>query len=256
MSPYRIFRMLLLRWHRRIGVVAALFVVVLVVTGIAINHSDDWGLDKKPLKQTWLLKHYGIPTPVLHSFPLNESLNSGAWLSQLGDGLYLVETQIGRCSSPLLAAVAMSKTIAVLCAGRLQLFTLSGEKLDDISESLGLPAGVDALGLHQQALLLRSPEGVIAFDLRTLMFSAIKQPEEVLWAAPAVAPPAIQRSLLAQYRGSGLSWERLLLDLHSGRLFGAIGVYIMDLAAIALLLIALSGVWVWVSKPGRWKRPS
>jgi len=63
----------------------------------------------------------------------------------------------------------------------------------------------------------------------------------------------VQRSLLDQYRGSGLSWERLLLDLHSGRLFGSVGVFIIDLAGIALLLIALSGVWVWVTKPGRWR---
>ena len=146
-------------------------------------------------------------------------------------------------------------TIAVLCAGRLQLFTPAGEKLDDISESLGLPRGAEALALDGEAVLLRTPAGVIAFDPRSFMFSAMSV-EGVAWAAPALAPPIIQRSLLDQYRGSGLSWERLLLDLHSGRLFGSIGVYIMDLAAIALLLIALSGVWVWVSKPGRWKRPS
>ncbi|WP_373098011.1 PepSY domain-containing protein [Zhongshania sp.] len=255
MSPYRIFRMLLLRWHRRIGVVAAIFVVVLVVTGIAINHSDDWGLDKKPLKQAWLLKHYGIPTPILRSFPLNKSLASGAWLSQFGDGLYLAEKQIGSCNGPLLGAAVLPDTIAVLCAGRLQLFTLAGEKLDDISESLGLPRGVEALSLYQEAVLLRTAGGVIAFDSRSLMFSVMNI-ENVIWAEPDLAPPALQRSLLEQYRGSGLSWERLLLDLHSGRLFGSVGVFIMDLAAIALLLIALSGVWVWVSKPGRWKRPS
>lgn len=254
MSPYRIFRMLLLRWHRRIGVAVAAFVVMFVVTGIAINHSADWGLDKKPLRQAWLLKHYGIPSPVLRSFPLN-SQQETVWLSQLGDGLYLADTQIGSCDSSLLGAVAVSETVAVLCAGRLQLFTPSGEKLDDISESLGLPESVDALASFEQAVLLRSSNGVIAFDPRSLMFSAL-HPEKVQWAVPALAPPAVQRSLLDQYRGSGLSWERLLLDLHSGRLFGAAGVLIMDLAAIALLLIALSGVWVWVTKPGRWQRRS
>ncbi|MEX1669662.1 PepSY domain-containing protein [Zhongshania guokunii] len=252
MSPSRIFRMLLLRWHRRIGVVVAIFVVMLVVTGIAINHSADWGLDKKPLKQTWLLKHYGIPSPVLRSFPLNESLQSGAWVSQLGNGLYLSETQIGSCDSPLLGAVVLSETIATLCAGRLQLFTEAGEKLDDISESLGLPRGAEALALDGEVVLLRTPSGVIAFDPRSFMFSAIDV-EGAVWVAPALAPPTVQRSLLDQYRGSGLSWERLLLDLHSGRLFGSIGVFIIDLAGIALLLIALSGVWVWVTKPGRWR---
>jgi uncharacterized iron-regulated membrane protein len=245
--------MLLLRWHRRIGVAIAIFVVMLVATGIAINHSSDLGLDKQPLKQTWLLNHYGIPTPVLRSFPLKSVSADDIWLSQLGDGLYLSETEIGSCSGALLGAVALPETIAVLCAGRLQLFTLAGEKLDDISESLGLPRGVDALAVEQQAVLLRTPASVFAFDSRTLMFSVISV-SDIEWAGAALAPPALQRNLYAQYSGSGLSWERLLLDLHSGRLFGSLGVFIVDLAAIALLLIALSGVWVWVTKPGRWKR--
>lgn len=255
MSPYRIFRMLLLRWHRRIGVAAAIFVVMLVATGIAINHSSDLGLDEKPLKQAWLLNHYGIPTPVLRSFPLNSLAVGDAWLSQLGDGLYLAEKKIGSCASELLGAVSLPEVIAVLCTGRLQLFTRSGEKLDDISESLGLPSEVDAIAVNPQAVLLRTPSAVLAFDSRTLMFSAIGV-SDVEWAGAALAPPALQRGLFAQYHGSGLSWERLLLDLHSGRLFGSAGVFVVDLAAIALLLIALSGVWVWVSKPGRWKRPS
>lgn len=247
--------MLLLRWHRRIGVVISVFVVMLVVTGIALNHSGDWGLDKKPLRQAWLLEYYGIPSPVLRSFPLTPPLNSGAWLSQLGEGLYLSDTQIGRCDSSLLGVVVLPETIAVLCEGRLKLFTLTGEKLDDISESLGLPQGAKALALNGDTLLLRTAEGVLAFDPRSFMFSAMSV-NEIAWAAPALAPATLQRSLMDQYRGSGLSWERLLLDLHSGRLFGSLGVFVVDLAAIALLLIALSGVWVWVSKPGRWKRPS
>jgi len=42
-----------------------------------------------------------------------------------------------------------------------------------------------------------------------------------------------------------LSWERLLLDLHSGRLFGAAGVYVVDAAGLLFALLALSGVGTW-----------
>ena len=36
----------------------------------------------------------------------------------------------------------------------------------------------------------------------------------------------------------------VLLDLHSGRLFGAQGELVMDLAAICLLILAASGIWL------------
>ena len=47
------------------------------------------------------------------------------------------------------------------------------------------------------------------------------------------------------YSGSPLSYERVLLDLHSGRIFGRVGVLVVDAAAVALLLLALSGFYMW-----------
>jgi len=39
-----------------------------------------------------------------------------------------------------------------------------------------------------------------------------------------------------------------LLDLHSGRVLGASGIYLMDLAAVAMLLLAASGAWLWFQR--------
>ena len=49
--------------------------------------------------------------------------------------------------------------------------------------------------------------------------------------------------LLQDWRGRGLSLSRVMLDLHSGRFFGAIGVIIYDISAVALLLLAISGIY-------------
>lgn len=42
-----------------------------------------------------------------------------------------------------------------------------------------------------------------------------------------------------------ISAERIVLDVHSGRILGPAGPYLMDGAAIALLLLAASGIWGW-----------
>ena len=42
-----------------------------------------------------------------------------------------------------------------------------------------------------------------------------------------------------------ISWERLLLDIHSGRVLGSLGVVLVDLMALLFMLMAASGVWIW-----------
>jgi len=41
-----------LRWHGRLGVAAALLFLILLVTGIALNHAERLGLDQRALPQT------------------------------------------------------------------------------------------------------------------------------------------------------------------------------------------------------------
>ena len=36
-----------------------------------------------------------------------------------------------------------------------------------------------------------------------------------------------------------------MLDLHSGRILGSWGVYLVDAAAILFMLLAITGVWLW-----------
>ena len=55
--------------------------------------------------------------------------------------------------------------------------------------------------------------------------------------------------LKAAYRGDGLNLEKFILDLHSGRIFNdSWGIYIMDATAVIMMLLGLSGTWVWWSR--------
>jgi hypothetical protein len=46
-----------------------------------------------------------------------------------------------------------------------------------------------------------------------------------------------------------VSWERFLLDLHAARFLGPLAVWFNDLAAVLILVLAMSGAWL-----GRLKR--
>ncbi|NOQ69556.1 MAG: hypothetical protein GQ573_05565, partial [Gammaproteobacteria bacterium] len=47
-------------WHRRIGLVALSLVVILVITGIMLNHTESFKLDETYVNNSWLLDWYGI----------------------------------------------------------------------------------------------------------------------------------------------------------------------------------------------------
>lgn len=250
MNASRRWRLFTLRWHRRIGVLLAVFVVNLVATGIAINHSSDWSLDDYHVDQDWLLALYGISAAEQRSFAIGER-----YLSQAGDsGIYLNQRRIARCEGALLGAVALSEEVVALCENRLLVFSPSGDLLDDISPAYGLPESLYGLAEKNGRLYLRDSQRVYQYDPVALNFSIADKSPATTWAEVAAPPAKLDNFLQQRHRGKGPSWERVLLDLHSGRLFGDIGVWVVDIAAIALLLIALGGVWVWVTKPGRWRK--
>ena len=64
---------------------------------------------------------------------------------------------------------------------------------------------------------------------------------------PLSAAPAanLRPELEEAYRGTGLTLERVLLDIHAGRIPGATGVFLVDAAALLFLVLAISGLWLW-----------
>ena len=54
---------------------------------------------------------------------------------------------------------------------------------------------------------------------------------------------AYNMNVSEELRGKGINLERLILDLHTGSLFGFSGKLISDLAAIAMIFVTLSGVY-------------
>lgn len=245
----RALRLLLLRWHRRLGVGIAVVLVMLVVTGIILNHSSELQLDQKPVRQAVLLQRYGVELPELVTYQVGARS-----LSLVGNNrLFLDEKEIAYCESPLRAAIQYQAGIVAVCSDQLLLLNTNGEIVERLSEAYGLPPGISSLGAMGSQLWLRAGDGEFLADLNSLMFTAGVAPKKIVWVQPVPPGAELTQKLTARYLGNDVHWERLLLDLHSGRLFGRWGVYLVDAAALGLLLLSLSGVWVWLTKPGRWK---
>ena len=129
-------------WHRRVGIVAALLVLVLSITGIALNHTERLRLDERHVRWGWLLDWYGIEIPrEAVSFPLDPGR-----ISLLGDRLYLDAQSLPGLFGELTGAVGLNGMAAAVVDGDVLLLTRGGDIVDRLGGENGVPAGIDAVG--------------------------------------------------------------------------------------------------------------
>lgn len=237
-----------LRWHRRIGLLCAIFVLFLSVTGLLLNHTSSLKLDSIKINSSILASLYGLPQVSPSAFAVGDQ-----WLTHNGiNSLYLDQKRIGQCQQPLQGAVRLNDLLHVLCQDELLLFTADGQLLEKITPLLGLPAATSALAVSDHQLLLKTPAGAVIADLDALQWSAAESlPRQ--WPAPQQLPDTLQQ--LIQNQAPAMDLEQIVLDLHSGRLFGNIGVLVMDLVAILLIILSITGFIAWNSNRQLRKKP-
>jgi hypothetical protein len=228
------------RKHRSVGIVAALFILFMVSSGIAINHTTGLGFDQRHVSNPYLLKLYGIKAPDdIRSFRVGD-----AWLSFAGSRLYFNEAAVTEVPDGI-GAVANDHWVIV--AGREELLLLDQQARLVERISWQQAGEIELIGLSGDGrLAVKSTGGLWLADAELLAWQrADDTVETVQWSSPVPAPTALQQSIARHYQGDGLSVERLLLDVHSGRIFGPLGVLVYDLLALAIAFLALSGLVLW-----------
>ena len=233
-------------WHRRLGLASALFILLLTLTGVAINHSDDLGLDKTGVTQAWLLDYYGIAAP-----------KHVAQFGQASSALYITDNllwqnqqMILEAADTLISATYASNMIVAIDAQQLYLFDKQGQLQETQSNSTGLPAALLGLAVVDNRVWLNTANGIYQADEQLIDWQLASLPNGFnAWVS---ANNEIDKAIINRARSANLSWQRVMLDLHSGRLFGHLTIWLWDLFALALLMVSLSGFWIWLKqKPPR-----
>ncbi len=88
-----------------------------------------------------------------------------------------------------------------------------------------------------------------------MMFLSLPpNPVLVEWSIQQKIPDNLYREIKNIYRGDGLPLECVILNLYSGRFFGKIGVFVWDAVGIIILVLALSGIFLFYFPAGFRKR--
>jgi len=229
------------KWHRKVGITAAFFVMLLVVTGLLLNHTDKLNLQNIFVQSEKLLEWYHIqPKGEIKGFSVDQH-----WLTQIDGRLYFDQMEIADHIEDLYGAVRRNDGFVVSLDDSLLILTLSGELVERLSGSEGVPAGIQSIGLSEDGdIVIKAAHGDYIADLDTTEWHE-REGLVVSWSVANAIPEKLSEQLLRLYRGKGLPLERVIIDIHSGRILGQAGVFLVDFMALLFLLLAMSGVWMW-----------
>ena len=234
------------RVHRWIGLAALVFVLLLATTGIALNHTSAWRLDETWVDWAWLLQAYGIDAPR----PSISFAADGTRATLLGGRLYVDGREIARSIETLAGVAATGERVVVAAGDEVLLLTASGDLVERMDLASALPASITAVGLAGRHVVLQTGAGLFRFDddLLNLAPAPDLRQDGVRWSAPSAVPPDDIARLQKLYRGRGITVERLLADLHSGRIVPRAGALLMDLVAVLLIGLGITGLMMWLRR--------
>jgi hypothetical protein len=246
-SPKLLLLLFLRRWHARIGLAAVVFFLFLAATGVVLNHGTDFGLDKRYVHAAWLARWYGIaPESPRHAF------HAGQHDLIAANGRWLLDGRISGEKFPQpVGLVELPDMVVVASSASLYLYGKDGALIDRLERSAlpGIP--VQAIGSGGKQLVLRTGAGT--FETRDALSWQPAPRDAIAWSAPAELRAA-ERERYAQLLEPGISVQQLLLDLHSGRFAGRYGPLVVDLLAVFLALLSLSGAWLFLKRRHRRER--
>ena len=203
-------------WHRRIGVFCSAIIILLSISGLFLNHSDHWDFLKQPLPSVlaqWLYSAKIANEPTAETCPNQITIET----------LSLIK----------------SKQWIRICSSSLELLNADRELIERFDESSGLPKTLKAYGWCGDYFCV---QGTTNNYYRLVNY--FWQPIEV---GDQIDIDHLTPLTNINY-ATGLHWQRLLLDLHAGRFFGQVRVWLMDIVALAILFLACSGCYLWYRK--------
>ncbi len=215
---------------------AALFLAWLAISGVLLNHSNTLNLGSTELPGILADAIYPRVTQPLYHLATDHGL-----LEQRGQSLILKDRLLGTCSGVLISAVDKDDEFWVACSEQILVFNTRLELIEALDSYQGTPIPVQQFGICEQSLCVSS---------RDLIYS-LREDGWHLFTGRAYWSPGATGFGQKVTDQEIHNWERFILETHSGRLFGALGVLVVDLTALISLLLIASGIYVWWSHKRR-----
>lgn len=228
-------RQILRKVHRWIGLLSALWLLQLAVTGLMLQHADDWGLSKAYVKNATVLQwfdygKYQVAWDV-----------EGQSLYQIDDRI-IIDGNTSTLSAEVLSVVKDNKLWLVATANSIIWFNQQADKVQQLDDFDGLPTPVKHINVVK---------GVLKVTTDQASFSQTKTGDFAPHKYPMIESETVSRSLtkeekaqlLPQAFANQLSNDKVIYAIHSG--MKSIPL-LNTLSALALIYLSLSGIYLFI----------
>lgn len=220
-----------------------LFLVLIALSGLLLNHADRLGLSHTAAGP-WLLKLYGVELPPVHA-----AFTAGdVMFATSADTLYANGKPLAKSVNRLIGAVAVENAIVIATGNEFFITTTDAALIERFAPGALQP--MRELGTDGRRVIVAFAEGYAEFDAdqMNLGVAADIALDDVAWSRPTVPTAQQAQQIGVAALGQAINWERVLLDLHSGRILPGLGRYLADITALALLYMCFSGIVLWTRR--------
>ncbi|MDB5987156.1 MAG: PepSY protein [Nevskia sp.] len=229
-------------WHQRAGVAAFAFICWLAASGILLSRSTDLGFDQTDIGWPWLMALYG-----LHAEAPQQGYRAGThWLASTEACTLLDGRRLAPAIAQPLGFIVAGTQLLVATPHSLVLLSADGARIDELRAPI-LPVA----NLRRIGVLDGADGSIVVQDLDAYVsrdggdhWRAVPI-EQVHWSQTAALDDT-QRQQLLPYAQPRMRVEQVLIDLHSGRLFGRVGSWIITAVGVVALWLAPSGFFMWL----------
>jgi hypothetical protein len=233
------------RWHRQLGVVFALPLLWLAVSGLLLRHADRFGLHDRQVRSAWLLQRYGM---IPEEAPRGVTAGSRR-VVEWGENLFLGDALVQE-SGVLIGAVPKGRDLVVALEGYLLVYDAGGMLVDQLGDASLPGTPLEALGVDGDGAVMVRTDGKVARIGDDFLGHAEAPAAEVTWSeVTALEEEAIEALEPRLAEQAGISYYRVLLDMHSGNLLGTVTKWSVDLAAIGIIVLTVMGLGLVFRKP-------
>jgi len=244
------------KWHRHLGIWTALLVLMLSITGILLVHKKEFGLNRI------MVRLPGETSPA-SAEPMQIVTINGSTVVATKQGIYLLQSKewvrtlpvavrnLKQIDGKLYAATRDGlyesenggmqwqrhlpsqdvraldySTKQLIAATTTGIYTRSGAAgtWDKLGDQFKKPLDVREVALHDDTIQLVAKEGVFRLDNGKLK-------KEKLLVPVGTAEP--------------MELQKLITELHNGKLGGVLLITAIDLTALTLIFLTVSGLWIW-----------
>lgn len=242
-APKKTLTAQLRNWHQKVGLGSAAFVVWLAISGTLLSRSNELGFDTQRLQWPWLTSMYGLHA----ESPRMGFTAADNWVASTKEATLLNAQELSpRVQTPLgLVAGGDDKSplLFIATSDSLVLVKPDGSRVDELRSPVLPVSSLRRIGRTEAGgIAVQDYDAYESLDSGTTWTPIVAA--KVQWSEPRPLPAA-EREKIASFAKPSVLLEQVLIDLHTGRLFGALGSWLITIIGFMALWLAVSGFWTW-----------